>query len=157
MKKFVRRDFIKTASIAAAAISGGSLIGCSTEKKEKGTAAARSGETYEWKMVTAWPPHFPLLGEYADKTADRIEKMSEGRLKIHVYGGGELVPPLESFDAVSQGVVEMGHSAAYYWAGKAPATQFFTSVPFGMNTQQLNAWLYNGGRFKIMGRGLYSF
>jgi TRAP-type mannitol/chloroaromatic compound transport system substrate-binding protein len=75
--------------------------------------------------------------------------MSDGRLKIQVYGAGELIPALESFDAVSQGVVEMGHSAAYYWAGKAPATQFFTTVPFGMNAQQANAWLYNGGGLEL--------
>jgi TRAP-type mannitol/chloroaromatic compound transport system substrate-binding protein len=71
--------------------------------------------------------------------------MSEGRLKIHVYGGGELIPALEGFDAVSQGTAEMCHGASYYWAGKAPASQFFSSIPFGMNAQQMNAWLYGGG------------
>lgn len=96
-------------------------------------------------MVTTWPPHFPVLGVGADHLAAWIEEMSEGRIQIQVYGGGELIPPLEGFDAVSQGVAEMGHGAAYYWAGKAPATQFFAAVPFGMNAQQMNAWIYAGG------------
>ena len=93
-------------------------------------------------MVTTWPQHFPILGEGADLLAKWIDEMSGGQLKITVYGGGELIPPLEGFDAVTQGTIEMCHGAAYYWAGKAPATQFFAAVPFGMNGQQLNAWIY---------------
>ena len=86
-----------------------------------------------------------MLGEGADNFAKWVKEMSGGRLQITVYGGGELVPPLGVFDAVSQGTVEMGHGAAYYWAGKSPATQFFAAVPFGFNAQALNAWLYSGG------------
>jgi TRAP-type mannitol/chloroaromatic compound transport system substrate-binding protein len=71
--------------------------------------------------------------------------MSAGRLKIHVYGANELVPALEVFDAVSNGTAEMGHSGAYFWKGKIPAAVFFTSVPFGLTAQEMNAWLYFGG------------
>ncbi len=149
MKKLERRDFIKTASVAALAVAGsGVLKSCASEDK-KGSPAIISNKSFEWKMVTTWPPHFPILGEYADKTAEWISKITQGRLKIQVYGGNELVPALETFDAVSQGVAELGHSAAYYWAGKVPAAQFFTSVPFGMNTQQYNAWLYDGGGLEL--------
>ena len=146
MEKNNRREFLKKATVAtAAAAAGGSLLlGCSEEKKLTAPAAAPE-KTYEWKMVTTWPPHFPVLGEGADKLAELIGRMSGGRLKVQVYGGGELVPPLEAFDAVSQGTAQMGHGAAYYWAGKAPAAQFFAAVPFGMNAQGMNAWIYTGG------------
>lgn len=96
-------------------------------------------------MVTTWPPNFPVLGEACNLFADWVRDMSGGRLEIEVYGGGELIPPLECFDAVSNGAVEMGNGAAYYWAGKVPACQFFASVPFGMNAQQMNAWIMNAG------------
>lgn len=147
MKNIERRDFLKKAAVAA--IGSGALINaCSDEKKSEG-AGINTGEKFEWKMVTAWPPHFPILGEGADKLAKDIEEMSAGRLKIKVYGGGELVPALESFDAVSQGVADMCHSASYYWAGKAPAAQFFTAIPFGMNSQQAYSWFYNGGGIEL--------
>jgi TRAP-type mannitol/chloroaromatic compound transport system substrate-binding protein len=55
------------------------------------------------------------------------------------------VPALQVFDAVSQGTVEMGHSGAYYWKGKASAAQFFTSVPFGLTAQEMNGWIQYGG------------
>ena len=143
MKNIDRKNFLKTAAISTAAISTGLIPGCTSEKNNK-SAAVISTKKYEWKMVTTWPPHFPILGENVDKFAKWIEIMSQGRLKIHVYGGNELVPPLETFDAVSSGVAEMGHGAAYYWAGKAPAAQFFGSVPFGMNAVQVNAWFKYG-------------
>ncbi len=137
-----RRDFLKKAA-ATTAVGGATLLGYGK------APYVHAAETYQMRMVTTWPPHFPVLGESADFIAQWVEEMSGGRLKIQVYGAGELVPAMESFDAVSQGVVEMGHAAAYYWAGKAPATQFFAAVPFGMNAQQMNAWLYSGGGMEL--------
>jgi len=141
MEKNNRRDFLKKATAATAVAATATTIGA--------PAIVRAEKTYNWKMVTTWPPHFPLLGEGADKLAETIGVMSGGRLNIQVYGGGELVPPLQAFDAVSQGMVQMGHGAAYYWAGKSPATQFFAAVPFGLNAQGMNAWLYTGGGMEL--------
>ncbi len=108
-----------------------------------------SSKKYNWKMVTTWPPNFPILGEACQMFADQVNKMSGGRIDIRVYGGGELVPPLEAFDTVRSGAAEIGSGASYYWAGKAPAAQFFASVPFGMNAQQVNAWIYGGGGIEL--------
>ncbi len=136
MKNNNRREFIKKTIVTTTAAAAALTLGA---------PAVHAGNKYNWKMVTTWPPHSPLLGECADVLAKLIEDMSNGRLKIHVYGGGELVPALQAFDAVSQGMVQMGHGTPYFWAGKSPATQFFTAVPFGMNAQQTNAWFYSGG------------
>jgi TRAP-type mannitol/chloroaromatic compound transport system substrate-binding protein len=103
-----------------------------------------SDRQYRWKMVTTWPPNFPVVGEGAVMFAEMVEKMSAGRLAIKVYGAGELVPALECFDTVRTGAAEMASGAAYYWSGKLPAAQFFSTVPFGMNAQQMNAWIING-------------
>ncbi len=145
MKKIKRRDFIKAGSL----VGGSTLIfGCGQD--QPGDApAVRTRQNFQWNLVTTWPPHFPVMGEGVDKLAEWVDLMSDGRLKITVYGGGELVPALETFDAVSQGIAEMGHGAAYYWAGKIPAAQFFTAVPFGMNAQQMNSWLYSGGGLQL--------
>ena len=107
--------------------------------------AARSSETFEWSCVTSWPPRYPGLGIAVDNLAARIEAASNGRLKIKVYGGGELVPAFEAFDAVSRGAVEMGHDASYYHKGKVAAVQFFTAIPFGLNAAELSGWLHYGG------------
>ena len=92
-------------------------------------------ETYQWKMVTVWPANFPVFQEGVEKFASDVRVMSNGRLDIKVYAAGELVPALQVFDAVSQGVVEMGHGSPYYWAGKVPEAQFFSSVPLRHDNQ----------------------
>ena len=148
MKKQDRRSFLRQSSTLTA-LAGTSLLplACQSEKASSVVEAPyiNYNNTYEWKMVTTWPPNFPVVGEGCNLFAQWVEAMSGGRMKIRVYGGGELVPPLEGFEAVSNGAVEMGHGAGYYWAGKVPAAQFFTAVPFGMNAQQMNAWIISGG------------
>jgi len=116
-----------------------------------GERAGASGmqETFEWKMVTTWPKNFPGLGSGPENFSRYVNEMSDGRLTVHVYGAGEIVPAFEVFDAVSQGVVDVGHGASYYWKGKIPAAVFFTAVPFGMNAQELNGWLHYGGGLEL--------
>ena len=130
-----RRDFIRTAGATAA-------VGAAAP-------AVMAQDTIEWKMVTTWPKNFPGLGTGAEYLARIIGEMSGGRLTVKVYGAGELVPPLEVFDAVSRGTAEMGHGAAYYWKGKSEAAQFFAAVPFGLTGQEMNGWLYHGGGMEI--------
>ena len=112
-------------------------------------AVGATGEHYQWKMITTWPKNFPGLGFAAENFSRAVEEMSNGRLTVHVYGAGEIVPALEVFDAVSQGVVDAGHGASYYWKGKVPASVFFTSVPFGLNAQEMNGWLHYGGGLEL--------
>ncbi|MGK0476085.1 MAG: TRAP-type mannitol/chloroaromatic compound transport system substrate-binding protein, partial [Oleispira sp.] len=125
------------------------LIACGPEKPTSVTAEAKPQQTYNWKMVTSWPKNFPGLGTAPERFSKMVDDMSAGRLKVKVYGAGELVPALQVFDAVSQGTAEMGHSGAYYWKGKMPAAQFFTSVPFGLTAQEMNGWIYHGGGLEL--------
>ena len=143
-----RRDFLRKAGLAAtgAVAAAAGLAGCGQEKKEEAKGpAVQPKKTYEWKMVTTWPPNLPVLQTGAERFAKRVEEASGGQLKIQVFAGGELVPPLGVFDAVSEGTVECGSGASYYWAGKVPAAQWFAAVPFGFNAQGINAWFYSGG------------
>jgi TRAP-type mannitol/chloroaromatic compound transport system substrate-binding protein len=146
MNAQTRRKFLRNGSLVLAGGTGSIAAACQETTKESIQAPyINFNNTYQWKITTTWPPNFPVVGEACNHLAGWIDKMSGGRLKIKVYGGGELIPPLESFEAVSNGAVEMGHGGAYYWAGKTPATQFFSTVPFGMNVNQFNAWNIAGG------------
>ncbi len=129
-----RRDFFKSFSSIVLLGAVPSIVKAKKIKPE-----------YNWKMVTTWPKNFPGLGTGAQYLADTINKLSGGRIKITVYGAGELVPAFEIFDAVSNGVAELGHGSAYYWKGKNDTFQFFSTVPFGMTANEMNSWLYKGG------------
>ncbi len=134
---------------------GAGVAACSRPEGDPALASAPAAKPMLWKMVTTWPPNFPGLGTSAARLAERIGQLSGGRLTVRVYGAGELVPALEVFDAVSTGTAEMGHGGAYYWKGKSEAAQFFSAVPFGMNAQEMNGWLYHGGGLELW-RTLYA-
>jgi TRAP-type mannitol/chloroaromatic compound transport system substrate-binding protein len=110
--------------------------------------------TIEWKLVTTWPKNLPGLGSAPENFAHYVNAMSNGRLTVKVFGAGEIVPAFGVFDAVSQGVAQAGHGAAYYWKGKIPAAVFFTAIPFGMTAQEMNGWLHYGGGLELW-RELY--
>jgi TRAP-type mannitol/chloroaromatic compound transport system substrate-binding protein len=101
--------------------------------------------TQRWRMVTSWPRRLPGPGMSAERIAERIKTLSGGRLEIVVHAAGEVVPALEVLDAVGSGVVEMGHTAAFFWQGKQPAAAFFTTVPFGLIPPEHVAWIDAGG------------
>jgi len=98
-----------------------------------------------WRMVTSWPKRLPGPGMSAERVAERIAALSGGRLEVTVSAAGEVVPAFEVLDAVGSGVAEMGHTAAFYWQGKAPAAAFFTTVPFGLLPNEHVAWIDAGG------------
>ena len=133
------------------------LASCNNEPRPENVTESETGlsqATFEWKLITTWPKNFPALGTAPERLAELVDEMSAGRLQIKVYGGGELVPELEVFDAVSAGTAEMGHGAAYYWRGKVPIGQVFATVPFGMTAQEMNGWLHHGGGIELW-RELY--
>ena len=126
----------------------GLISSCSGEQETFNSADAEY-KTYKWRLVTSWPKNYPGLGMAPEKIADLVEEMSNGQMQITVYGAGEQVPAFGVFDAVSSGSHQMGHSGGYFWKGKVPAAQFFTSVPFGLTADEINAWVNRGGGLEL--------
>jgi TRAP-type mannitol/chloroaromatic compound transport system substrate-binding protein len=133
-----RRDFLKTAGV------GGAVASAAVAASAFPAPAIAQG-VKQLKMVTSWPKNFPGLGTGAERLAERITTMSAGQLEVKVFAAGELVPAFQAFDAVSSGNAELGHSASYYWQGKSPAFNFFTTVPFGLLGTEHAAWIAYGG------------
>ena len=132
------------------------LVSCGGEQPDSNdTGVKPTAKTFKWRMVTTWPKNLPGMGLAPETFAKMVNIMSDGRLTVTVYGAGEIVPGFGVFEAVSLGNVEMGHGAAYYWKGKIPAAPLFTSVPFGLNAQEMNGWLHYGGGLALW-RELYA-
>ena len=94
-------------------LTGAAAAGVATAAASSLPKPAISQGITEWRMITSWPKGFPGLGTGAERVAKRITDMSEGRLRIKVFAGGELVPALQVFDGVAGGTAEMGHDASY--------------------------------------------
>ncbi len=149
------RCFLKNLSLIL--ICTFTLSGCGDSEdraSSEKTDSVFEKKVYKWKMVTTWPKNLPGLGFAAENFSKLVGKMSGGRLLIKVFGAGQLVPALEVFDAVSQGTAQIGHGSAYYWKGKIQTAALFTTVPFGLNAQEMNSWLHYGGGIELW-RELY--
>lgn len=134
-----RRDFTKIALAGAAATVAA-------------PAVVRAQTTFNWKMTSFYGPNAAFYSTGPGGAKDlckRIEDMSNGRIKIQFFGAGELIPAAEGFDAVSSGTVEMNYANSYFWTGKSFAAQYFTAVPFGLNFQGFNGWMYDGGGLQL--------
>lgn len=135
--------------LAIAATTSTSLVACS-QANNSPNVQADSLPRIRWRMVTSWPKSLDTIFGGAQTICDRVAAMTGDRFTIEPYAAGEIVPGLEVLDAVQSGTVECGHTASYYYLGKNPALAFGTTVPFGLNAQQQNAWLYHGGGLEAM-------
>lgn len=123
--------------------------------KHAGAATGAAAATYaapaisqgrqEWRMVTAWPKGLPGLGTGAERLGQRISSMSGGRLTVKVFSAGELVPGLQTFEAVQGGTADMGHDTPGFHLGKNRAFAYFFGAPYGMSYPEHVAWLDHGG------------
>lgn len=121
------------------------LAACKNATNPATSTGDTSLPTIRWRMATSWPKSLDTIFGGAQTVCDRVKAMTGGRFTIIPYAAGEIVPGLQVLDAIQQGTVQCGHTASYYYVGKNPALGFATAVPFGLNAQQQNAWLYHGG------------
>ena len=129
-----RRDLIK-GGVAAALATGASTV----------AAPAIAANRIEITMVATWGRDFPGLGTGAQRFAERLTAMTDGRIKVNYFAAGERVKAFDSFDEVASGNAQMYHAADYYWKGKHPGWAYFTAVPFGMTYTEINSWMRFGG------------
>ena len=108
-----------------------------------------STDKIRWKMVMPWSKGL-LFYDIAAHFCDSVRLASAGRLDIKPFSAGELVPAMETFDAVSQGTAQAGHDWPGYWKGKNEAFVAFASVPFGLDAEGYNIWLYEKGGAEMM-------
>ena len=116
-----RRGFLKKAAVGATGVAAATVA-----------APAISQGRQEVVMVSTWPRDFPALGTNAQRFAQRLTDMTDGRLNVQYFASGERVKAFDSFDEVASGNAHIYHAAEYYWKGKHPGFAYFASVPFGM-------------------------
>ena len=152
MERIERRQFLRTA--AAGAVGTGALAACASEEAATGTAqggaAVVTGPRVEWRVASSFVPSLDILHGAPVRVAERISALSDRRFTMRVFAAGELVPGLQVMDAVQAGTVQAGYTSGYYYIGKHPGLAFDTTVPFGFDARQQNAWVYHGGGMELL-------
>jgi TRAP-type mannitol/chloroaromatic compound transport system substrate-binding protein len=133
-----RRDFIKAGGIGLA----GAAVAA--------PAIAQAMPDLKWRLTSSFPKSLDTIYGAAEVFSKAVAEATDNKFQIQVFAAGEIVPGLQVADAVSNGTVEMGHTASYYYVGKDPTFAFGTAVPFGLNSRMQTAWLQVGGGSDLM-------
>jgi len=128
-----RRNFIATAGVGLAAAPLAA------------PAIAQDKPEIKWRLASSFPKSLDTIYGGADVLSKTLSDLTDGKFQIQVFPSGELVPGLQALDATQNGTVEASHTVAYYYVGKDPTFAIGSSIPFGLNARQQNAWLYHGG------------
>jgi TRAP-type mannitol/chloroaromatic compound transport system substrate-binding protein len=132
-----RRQLIKNAGIAGVLAAG--------------VAPAVHAQTaIRWRLASSFPKSLDTIFGAADVFAAKVKAMSGGKFEISVHAAGELMPAFGVVDGVQQGSVEAAHTAPYYFFGKDECFALGCAIPFGLNSRQMTAWMYDGNGMKLM-------
>ena len=132
-----RRSLIKNAGIAGVLAAGIA-------------PAVHAQAAVRWRLSSSFPKALDTIFGAALVFSESVKKMSGGKFEISIHAGGEITPPLGVVDAVQQGSVEMVHTAPYYFFGKDETFALGCAIPFGLNSRQMTAWMYEGNGLKLM-------
>ncbi|MES2936130.1 MAG: TRAP transporter substrate-binding protein [Pseudomonadota bacterium] len=132
-----RRSIIKSTGIAGVLAAGVA-------------PAVHAQAAIRWRLASSFPKSLDTIYGAAEVFATHLKAMSGGKFEVSVHAGGELMPALGVVDAVQQGTIEMAHTAPYYFFGKNECFGMGTAIPFGLNSRQMTAWMYDGNGLKLM-------
>jgi len=132
-----RRSLIKNAGIAGVLAAGVA-------------PAVHAQATIRWRIASSFPKALDTIFGAADEFAAQVKKMSGGKFEVTTHAAGELMPAFGVVDGVQNGTVEMAHTAPYYFFGKDECFALGCAIPFGLNSRQMTAWMFEGNGLKLM-------
>jgi len=133
-----RRSFVQGAGLASVLAAGAA------------PAIVHAQANIRWRLTSAFPKALDTIYGAAEVFAKHVKELSGGKFEISVHAAGELVPTAGLVDAVQNGTVEMGHTAPYYYFGKDDTFALGCAIPFGLNSRQMSAWVFQGNGLKLM-------
>ena len=151
-----RRSFIARTGLGVAAGAGLLLAACGKKeepaKKEAATAApaVATSEGVRWRLASSFPKALDTIYGAADVFSKAVSDATGGKFQISVHAAGELMPAFGVVDGIQQGTVECAHTAPYYFFGKDETFALDCAIPFGLNSRQQTAWMYEGNGMKLM-------
>jgi TRAP-type mannitol/chloroaromatic compound transport system substrate-binding protein len=135
-----RRKFLARGAVAAA---GAAAV-------TQAVAQSKDLPQIRWRCASSFPKSLDTIFGGGEVVAKRVGELTGGKFQIRVFAAGEIVPAFGVVDAIQQNTIECAHTASYYFVGKNKAFAFDTTLPFGMNQRQQNAWIYYGGGLQLV-------
>ena len=132
-----RRSFVHGAGMAGVLAAG------------VAPAIVHAQTSMRWRIASSFPKSLDTLFGACDVFAKKVSDMTGGKFVITTHAAGELMPAFGVLDGVSNATVEMASTAPYYFFGKDPTYALDCAIPFGLNSRQMTAWMYEGNGLKL--------
>ncbi len=132
-----RRSIIKQAGLAGVLAAGVA-------------PAVHAQATIRWRLASSFPKSLDTIYGGAEVFAKKVSELSGGKFTISVHAAGELMPAFGVVDGVQNATVECAHTAPYYFFGKDETFALGCAIPFGLNSRQMTAWMFEGNGLKLM-------
>jgi TRAP-type mannitol/chloroaromatic compound transport system substrate-binding protein len=133
-----RRSFIHKTGIAGVLAAGAA------------PAIVHAQANIRWRLASSFPKSLDTIFGAAEVFSRKVGEMTGGKFQISTHAGGELMPAFGVVDGVQNATVEMAHTAPYYFFGKDPTFALGCAIPFGLNSRQMTAWMFEGNGMKLM-------
>src|SRR5437762_10561285 len=133
-----RRSFIRQTGLAGVLAAG------------MAPAVVHAQANIRWRLASSFPRSLDTIFGGAEVFAKKVSDLSSGKFQISTHAGGELMPPFGVVDGVQGGTIEVAHTAPYYFFGKDETFAIACAIPFGLNSRQMTAWMYEGNGLKLM-------
>src|SRR5574343_475927 len=133
-----RRSFINHAGLAGVLAAGAA------------PAIVHAQSAVRWRLASSFPKSLDTIFGAADVFSKKVSELSGGKFQVSVHAAGELMPAFGVVDGVQNGTVEACHTAPYYFFGKDETFALGGAIPFGLNSRQMSAWMFEGNGLKLM-------
>ncbi|MGJ8546473.1 MAG: TRAP transporter substrate-binding protein DctP [Sulfitobacter sp.] len=108
-------------------------------------ALSAAAQDVTWRVPTSVPEGSPFYVNFLERFAGNVELLTDGAVEVQPFGAGILVPALQVYDGVRDGIVEAGHSTPSYLVNQDPINAIFSGFPGGMGPEAFATWIYEGG------------
>ncbi|MCC5859965.1 MAG: TRAP transporter substrate-binding protein [Ectothiorhodospiraceae bacterium] len=115
-----------------------------------GASTSLAQERVRWQVPLAAPSGLVGISTPIKYLSESLGEASGGNITLRYYEPGELIPPFEIMDAVSEGRYPAGYTWIGYDQGSIPALPLFSGPPFGMEPPAYMAWHYFGGGHELL-------
>lgn len=136
---------------AIGAVSAGALTACSRSGQfyKDGAQPSTSQPLVEWRLASSWSEDTPRT-QAMKRLSELVSSVTNDRFQITVFPEGSIAPKQEILQVVESGVTECGFTLGHYYLDRSPVMSFDATMPFGLDENQYEIWLYGAGGLEML-------
>ena len=128
------------------------LTGCGSNSVSNESNSSDKKEQVNFKVISFLDPGHPFTKDIVPMWIEKMEEATEGNVTFDWVGGPESIPIEEQFDAVRNGIADVGFNTSSYYGHLMPEALSLHLSPYTPNEERENGYFdYLGQRIESQG------